>query len=270
MMNKQSDTEGMEKLLHIMERLRSADRGCPWDRAQSFTTIAPHTIEEAHELADAIDREAWDELPGELGDLLFQVVFHAQMAREAGLFDFAAVLSAITGKLERRHPHVFGSAPATNLAAQARQWEDIKRQEREARGDTGVLSGIARGLPALSRAAKLGRRAAAVGFDWPDAAGARLKVGEELAEVDEAIAAGDTEAVEREIGDLLLAISSLARHLKIDPETSLRHANGRFERRFACVERAVSVQGGWAAQTPATLDRLWETAKSETAEAAEK
>src|SRR5262245_44884010 len=188
-MSKQTDNRAIEKLLEIMATLRDPSRGCPWDREQTFATIAPYTIEEAYEVADATERGALDELAGELGDLLFQVVFHARMAEEARAFDFGDVVAAICSKLVRRHPHVFGDVRGLDVAAQTRLWEDLKREERGAAGASGVLDDVPAGMPGLSRTAKLGKRAATVGFDWPDVAGVRDKVREELAELDAALAA---------------------------------------------------------------------------------
>jgi tetrapyrrole methylase family protein/MazG family protein/ATP diphosphatase len=261
-MKKHSDTKVIEKLLDIMATLRDPVRGCPWDRQQTFATIAPHTIEEAYEVADAIDREALGELRDELGDLLFQVVFHARLAEEAGAFDFLAVAEGLCAKLERRHPHVFGDARVAGVAEQSRAWEEIKQRERgESAG--GVLGDVPLALPALSRAAKLGRRAAAVGFDWPSVAGVRAKVEEELAELDAALGADDRAATAAELGDLLLTVASLCRHVDVDPEACLRAANRRFERRFARVEAQVLAAGGdWAAHGPAALDALWQDAKN--------
>ena len=239
--------EAMLRLLKLMARLRDPDSGCPWDLKQTFATIAPYTIEEAYEVADAIDAGDPEHLRDELGDLLFQVVFHARMAEERGWFDFAAVATAIRDKLERRHPHIFAGA---NLAAEdlVRVWEEQKAQERAqhaartARPQSTVLSGVPKALPALGRAAKLGKRAARVGFDWPQASDVRAKVLEELAEVDAELQAGgqrplDTQAVAEEIGDLLFSVANWSRHLEIDPEEALRAASAKFERRFARMEQ---------------------------------
>jgi ATP diphosphatase len=279
-MPKQSDSRDIAKLLEIMARLRGEQGGCPWDREQTFATIAPYTIEEAYEVADAIERGALHDLEGELGDLLFQVVFHARMAEEAGAFDFGDVVAGICAKLVRRHPHVFGEARDLDVAAQTRLWEHIKREERGAAGARGVLDGVAAGLPALSRAAKLGKRAASVGFDWPDVAGVRAKVDEELAELDAALAAaGDGAAaggeaktaspagaaVAAEMGDLLFTLANLCRHLGLDPEACVRGANARFEKRFRHVEARVRAEGGdWQAHDAGALDRLWHEAKTRT------
>jgi nucleoside triphosphate diphosphatase len=274
-MDKQKDTHNIQKLLEIMARLRAPDGGCPWDLEQTFATIAPYTIEEAYEVADAIERGALDDLRGELGDLLFQVVFHARMAEEAGAFDFGDVVAEISDKLERRHPHVFGERRELGVAEQSRLWEEIKRDEREQRraGDDAtvgsrepsVLADVPVGLPALSRAAKLGKRAATVGFDWPDVAGVRAKLGEEIGELDAALAGADRAAVAAEIGDVLFTVANLCRHLDLDAEGCVRGANARFEKRFAHVERRVRAAGGdWAAHDPIELDRFWREAKSAT------
>jgi MazG family protein len=257
----QKDKKGISKLLEIMDRLRDPVSGCPWDRAQTFETIAPYTVEEAFEVADAIERSAWDELGAELGDLLFQVVFHARMGSEQGLFDFDAVADSIADKLVRRHPHVFSGEPAP--ADQNADWEAIKRDERSAAGRPGVLDGIPKALPALTRAVKLGRRAAGVGFDWPDFRGARSKVDEELAELDGACRAEDRAAVEAELGDVLFALSNLSRHLRVDPEQALRASNRRFAGRFSHVEAAVNASGRtWEAHSAEELEDYWEAAKA--------
>ncbi len=262
-MNKQKDVQSVEKLLKIMERLRDPQGGCPWDREQTFATIAPYTIEEAYEVADAVEREALDELKGELGDLLFQVVFHARMAQEAGLFDFEAVAADICAKLERRHPHVFGDAQVKDSAEQTRIWEDIKRRERAAAGAVSLLDDVPAKLPGLSRAVKLGKRAATVGFDWPDTTGVRAKLTEEIGELDAAIAGGTEAEVVAEMGDLLFTIANWCRHLNLDPDTCVRAANGRFARRFRAVEASVAASGrGWDMHDAAALDALWRRAKA--------
>jgi MazG family protein len=257
-------TTPIERLLAIMARLRDPQRGCPWDREQNFATIAPYTIEEAYEVADAVARENMTELKDELGDLLFQVVFHARMAEEAGHFAFADVANAISDKMERRHPHVFGEVTIRDAAHQTEAWEAHKARERgEQTESAGALSGVPLALPALLRAEKLGKRAARVGFDWPDAAAVLDKVREEVGEIAEAIAAKESdERIGQEIGDLLFAAAQLARHYRLNPETALREANARFERRFGHVERALAVQG----RTPAEagmddLEALWGEAK---------
>ncbi len=254
----------IERLLGIMARLRDPVRGCPWDLEQDFRSIAPHTIEEAYEVADAIERDALPALKDELGDLLFQVVFLARLADERGDFAFGDVVDAICDKLVRRHPHVFGDAVIADAAEQTRAWERMKLEERSRRGEEGVLADVPLGLPALTRARKLGARAADAGFDWPDAAGPRAKVDEELAEFDRAARAGDPLAQEAELGDLLFSIVNLARHRKIDPEAALRRANDRFARRYRHVERELARLGQPAAGAPPDLlDRLWAAAKTE-------
>ena len=277
-MTKQSDNRDIQKLLEIMAQLRAPRGGCPWDLEQTFATIAPYTIEEAYEVADAIERGALEDLRGELGDLLFQVVFHARMAEEAGAFDFGDVVADIAEKLERRHPHVFGERRELGVAEQSRLWEEIKRDERERRraGDdasaatadrpkSAVLADVPVGLPGLSRAAKLGKRAATVGFDWPDVAGVRAKLTEEVGELDAALGGADRAAVAAELGDLLFTVANLCRHLDLDAEACVRGANARFEKRFAYVEQRVCAAGGdWSAHDPLELDRFWREAKSAT------
>jgi nucleoside triphosphate diphosphatase len=254
----------LRALLALMARLRDPHNGCPWDREQTFASIAPYTIEEAYEVADAIARDDRAQLRDELGDLLFQVVFHTQMAEERGWFDFAAVAQGIHAKLVRRHPHVFAGA-AIEPAQLMREWEAQKARERDARaqpgGDGGALSGVPVALPALMRAAKLGRRAGRVGFDWPDAAGVRAKIAEELHEADAALAAGHGAAAE-ELGDLLFAVVNWGRHLGIDAETALRAANDKFERRFRCMERLARARGLSLERLSAEeWDGLWQEAK---------
>jgi MazG family protein len=263
-MKKQATNSSIEKLLEIMAALRDPQNGCPWDREQSFATIAPYTIEEAYEVADAIERDALDELPGELGDLLFQVVFHARMAEEAQAFDFGDVVEAICEKMLRRHPHVFGNGRVATAAEQTKAWEHIKREERKTGSHQSVLGDVPRGLPALTRATKLGRLAATVGFDWPDIGGVRDKIREELDELDAAFAGGDDAAIAAEIGDLLFSVANLCRHVDLDPEACLRGANGRFETRFRRVESQVaSGRGDWRAYDLDALETLWQRAKSE-------
>ncbi len=244
-----ANTHDIGRLLRIMARLRDPGRGCPWDLAQDFSTIAPYTIEEAYEVADAIDRGDLDELRGELGDLLLQVVFHAQMASEQGAFGFGEVVASICDKLERRHPHVFGEANAADAAAVSANWEAIKRREREAAGeqDRSALAGIARGLPEWQRAVKLQARAARTGFDWSDPTPVLAKAAEELEEVREAFArlpqTNDRVELEEELGDLLFVVANLARHGKVDPGTALRRANLKFERRFRAMEALAASRG---------------------------
>jgi MazG family protein len=254
---------GLDRLLAIMARLRDRERGCPWDLQQDWASIAPHTIEEAYELADAIEREDPDAVRGELGDVLFQVVFQARIAEERGLFDFEAVAQSIADKLERRHPHVFGDVQIDSAEAQSVAWEEHKRAERAARGEgAGALDGVALGLPALTRAVKLGSRAARVGFDWTDVQGVLDKVHEELGEVQAELA--DPPALREELGDLLFSVAQAARHLGIDPEEALRNANSKFERRFRHIEMALAEQGLAPQDVDMThLDRLWNEAKRE-------
>jgi MazG family protein len=262
-MKTESDTASLAELLHIMARLRDRERGCPWDLEQSFATIAPYTIEEAYEVADAIERGELGDLKDELGDLLFQVVFHARMAEEAGAFAFADVARAICDKLLRRHPHVFGEHKVESSAEQTELWERIKREERAAAPPAGKLDDVPVGLPALTRATKLGKRAASVGFDWPDRAGVRAKVDEELAEIDAAVASGRSDEIAAEIGDLLFTIANFCRHLELDPETCLRAANAKFTRRFRAVERELERTGGtFESHDAAELDALWRQAKA--------
>ncbi len=270
-----SDAErALGALLALMARLRDPQRGCPWDREQTFSSIAPYTIEEAYEVADAIERGEREALRDELGDLLFQVVFHARMAEERGWFDFAAVATTIHDKLVRRHPHVFAGASPTPQEL-VRAWEEQKAQERaasagpEPAGEGTVLAGVPRALPALVRAAKLGRRAARVGFDWPDAREVRAKVLEELHEMDGALAAGeageagcDAGVVADELGDLLFSIVNWSRHLKLDAEAALRAANAKFERRFATMESLARARSlDLESLSAAEWDALWREAK---------
>ncbi|MFL5196371.1 MAG: nucleoside triphosphate pyrophosphohydrolase [Microvirga sp.] len=260
------------RLLAIMAALRTPGSGCPWDLEQDFATIAPYTIEEAYEVAEAIARGDLLDLKDELGDLLLQVVFHARMAEEAGAFDFGDVVESITGKLIRRHPHVFGDARDLSPAGVKALWGEIKEAEkaerRRERGDAGepaaagLLAGVPAGLPALARAEKLTRKAATVGFDWPDAAQVVGKIEEEVREVREALEAGSRGEIEDEIGDLLFAVVNLARHAGVDPESALRGANAKFERRFGAVEQALAAAG----RTPADaslddMEDLWVKAK---------
>jgi ATP diphosphatase len=255
---------GMPRLLEIMRRLRDPNSGCPWDIEQNFATIAPYTIEEAYEVADAIERKAWDELKGELGDLLFQSVFHAQMAAEAGLFNFDDVANTMSDKMVARHPHVFGDESRDKTAQQQTQdWEQIKAAERAARAQSGVLEGVAIGLPALLRAHKLQKRAARVGFDWPDITQVLDKLVEEAAELAEAKAQLGADEIEEEMGDLLFVMANLARHLGVEPEAALRRANAKFTRRFAHIEAALAQQGKTPQQSNlAEMDALWNSAKA--------
>ena len=244
MSDKPKPEAALGRLLAIMARLRDPVGGCPWDQVQDFASIAPYTIEEAYEVADAIRRGPdFPALLDELGDLLFQVVYHAQMAQEAGQFGFAEVAEAISAKMLRRHPHVFGEAAARNAAAQAHAWETLKAEERAARAETGTLAGVPHGLPALSRAAKLTRRAARVGFDWPDAGAVLDKLEEEAAELRAELPGADRARLQDEVGDLLFVLANLARKLDLDPEECLRGANAKFERRFNQVERRLAARG---------------------------
>jgi nucleoside triphosphate diphosphatase len=272
------DPAALLALLEVMNRLRDPQGGCPWDREQTFATIAPYTIEEAYEVADAIDRGEPEKLRDELGDLLFQVVFHARMAQEKGWFDFMDVAAAISDKLTRRHPHVFGETQVASTAEQSKLWEDQKERERAEAArkqgvDESVLADVPRTLPAIARASKLGKRASRVGFDWPDAAGVRAKVSEELAELDEALRARATSDVRQsepaapdpvveEFGDLLFSLVNWARHLQIDPEQALKAANTKFEQRFRHMEGLARARGRDLKQlSPGEWDALWTESK---------
>ncbi len=253
---------GLPRLLEIMRRLRDRDSGCPWDIEQTFATIAPYTVEEAHEVADVIARAAWDELPGELGDLLFQTVYHAQLADEAGLFDFDAVVAAISDKMTLRHPHVFGDDSRDKTARQ--QTADWDRAKAAERGSARVLDGVALGLPGLTRAVKLQKRAARVGFDWPSTDEVLDKLLEETRELTEARNTQSAAAVEEEFGDLLFVLANLARHWEVDPEAALRAANAKFERRFRRIEDWLARDGRHPSDsTLAEMDALWDRAKAE-------
>lgn len=258
-----TDLRPIDRLIQIMERLRDPQAGCPWDVDQTFATIAPYTIEEAYEVADAIERGDLDELKGELGDLLFQVVFHARMAEEQGLFAFDDVVAAISDKLIRRHPHVFSDEDQRTAAQQTVAWEAIKAEERKARKKSGVLDDVPVGLPALTRAAKLTKRAGRVGFDWPSTDEVFDKLAEEVAELRAEIAAGDRENIREEMGDLLFVVANLARKLDVEPEDALRAANAKFIRRFAFIEAELARDD----RTPegsdlAEMDALWNAAKA--------
>ena len=260
MTNLISPSRNIADLLAIMRMLRGPD-GCPWDRAQSFETIAPYTVEEAYEVAASIEDRDYKALPDELGDLLFQVVFHARMAEEAGLFDFGDVVAAVTGKMVRRHPHVFGGAEAqADPHSQKLAWEEIKAQERQAKAQTGILDDVPVALPALLRAEKLQRRAASVGFDWNNAAKVVKKIAEEAQEV---VDAGPDQAKrQEEIGDLLFVVANLARHLKVDPEAALRAANAKFTRRFRFIETILASDGRKPAEAGlGEMEALWQQAK---------
>lgn len=254
----------IDRLKEIMVRLRTPDGGCPWDVEQTFETIAPYTIEEAYEVADAIERGDMGELKGELGDLLFQVVFHARMAEEKGLFAFDDVAEAMSDKLVRRHPHVFGDEDAqTSGPAQKLRWEEIKAAERAARAQHGVLDDVPVGLPALHRAAKLTKRAARVGFDWPSTDEVFDKLDEEVAELRAEIAVGDLDKAREEMGDLLFVVANLARKLGVEPEDALRGANAKFVRRFGFIEAELARDGRTPDQSDlAEMDGLWDAAKA--------
>ncbi len=273
---------GIQRLLEIMARLRDPQRGCPWDLQQNFKTIAPYTVEEAYEVADAIERDDLPSLRDELGDLLFQVVFHSQMAQEQGAFDFDDVANAICDKMERRHPHVFGDASIADAEAQTVAWEEQKRRERAQKRNgeeaASVLDDVPVALPALTRANKLGKRAARVGFEWSDVHGAIEKLDEEIAEFkaevrshvclqSDTTAEGQPRQQERlaaELGDVLFCVVNVCRYLKIDPEQALKRTNASFERRFRYVERGLARQGKTPEQaTLAEMDKLWEEGKAQ-------
>ena len=252
----------IEKLLEVMAALRNPQDGCPWDQQQDFSSIAPYTIEEAYEVADAIKRDDMTGLRDELGDLLFQVVFHARMAEEAGCFDFEEVAAAITAKMIRRHPHVFGDEEQRAAGPVEGSWERIKAEERAAHADDSALAGIAGALPALKRAQKLGKRAAAVGFDWEERQGVRAKIHEELDELEAAAGSRSQADIDEEFGDLLFAVVNLARHLDVDPEHALSAANDKFERRFREMERELAAADvPLREQSMESLDKAWRAAK---------
>ena len=256
---------GIQRLLDIMARLRDPDGGCPWDREQDFASIAPYTLEEAYEVAEAIAHGDPEELRDELGDLLFQVVFHARMAEERGWFAFTDVVEAICDKMIRRHPHVFADAEVADAREQTEAWEAMKARERADRQqDDSALAGVSLALPGLTRARKLQARAARVGFDWPEASGVLAKVHEELHEVEQALGSGTTEAIEEELGDLLFAVVNLARHREVDPEAAVRAANAKFVRRFQRMEQWAKEAGNELSGLGAeAMDDLWENAKRE-------
>jgi len=262
----ESAAAALQRLLDIMRRLRDPQAGCPWDREQDFASVAPYTIEEAYEVADAIGRGQPSDIESELGDLLFQVVFHAQMGEERGWFDFASVAQAIAHKLTERHPHVFADVQPGDSRELNRAWEDHKARERAARSGapSGELADVPLALPALARAAKLGKRAGRVGFDWPDARGVRAKIDEELRETDEALQAESARARRgEELGDLLFAVANWSRHLGIDPEEALRLANAKFQRRFEGMEARAKERGVELGKLDAEgWDALWNEVKS--------
>ena len=262
-------TSAIFRLIEIMARLRDPASGCPWDIEQTFATIAPYTIEEAYEVADAVERGDMAALKEELGDLLLQVVFHARMAEEDGHFDFEAVATTISDKMVRRHPHVFGNEEVDSAAAQTRAWEEHKAAERAAKAAkagrrASVLDGVAAGLPGLTRAAKLQRRAARVGFDWPEALQVLDKIEEEIAELKQEMSDGRApDRIQDEIGDLLFAVVNLARHLDADPEAALRHGNAKFERRFQAIEERFAAQGRELCEASLTeLEDAWQAVKA--------
>ena len=249
----------LTRLLSVMAALRDPVAGCPWDQAQDFDSIVPYTIEEAYEVADAIARRDWAQIPDELGDLLFQVVYYADMAADQGRFDFATVARGIADKMIRRHPHVFGDGSADDVRG---VWEAGKAAERAARDETGTLGGIPVGLPALTRAAKLCARAARVGFDWERPALVIDKIGEELTELRDELEAADRVRLQDELGDVLFTVANLARTLGLDPEACLRHANAKFQRRFEAMERAIESEGCSLGEAdPADMEAAWQHAK---------
>jgi MazG family protein len=258
-------TDPTQRLLAIMAKLRDPKGGCPWDLEQSFRTIAPYTIEEAYEVADAIERGDLVDLKDELGDLLLQVVFHAQIAKDAGAFDYAQVADAIADKMVRRHPHVFGDVKVADAAAQTVSWEAQKAAERAAKPGAqpaSALAGVSLALPALMRADKLQRRAARVGFDWPEAAQVLDKIEEEIAELRAELGSADPDRLEDEIGDLIFALVNLARHLKVDSEAALRRCNQKFERRFRSIEARLAAVGRRPDEASLEeMERLWQDAK---------
>lgn len=251
-------------LVQILADLRDPVRGCPWDKEQDFASIAPYTIEEAHEVADAIARDDMNDLRGELGDLLLQVIYHSRIAEERGAFDFGGVVEAICAKMIRRHPHVYGEDGARTAEQQTGAWEAMKSAERAAAGGAGALAGVALGLPALLRALKLQKRAARTGFDWPDAAGPRAKIDEEIAECEAATSPAE---LHDEIGDLLFSVVNWARHRSVDPEAALRDANRKFEARFAAMEAIAD--GPMNGMDLEGLEALWERAKAKLREGEE-
>tara|TARA_Y100000385_G_scaffold146950_1_gene152552 strand:+ start:135 stop:974 length:840 start_codon:yes stop_codon:yes gene_type:complete len=270
--DEQMKKNALETLLAIMSRLRDPEYGCPWDMQQDFQTIVPYTIEETYELVDAIDERDFEQIREELGDVLFQVVFYAQLASEQNLFDFQDVLAGISAKLIRRHPHVFGDEEATFRSQSLSEtevkenWEDFKQAERETKKRSGVLDDVPRALPSLSRAQKLQKRAARIGFDWPDADGVWAKVEEELTELREAVSSDSQADIEAELGDVLISVVNLARHLGVDAETAVRGANSRFESRFRLMEQAALEVG--AELQDETLEQLeirWQSAKAKLA-----
>ena len=257
-----ADQTGMERLLDIMSQLRNPDGGCPWDLKQTFETILPHTLEEAYEVADAIESGDRDQLRDELGDLLFQVVFYSQLGKEEGSFQFADISNAMADKLLRRHPHVFGDIKAKDGDEALANWEAIKQTERTAKQQHSVLDDIPKALPGMQRAAKMQKRAANVGFDWPEVAPVFDKLDEEVAEIHEAYASGEREHVLDELGDLMFMCVNLARHMKANPEQVMRAANDKFERRFRLMEAQLQADGlAMAEQQIDDLEAAWQNAK---------
>jgi tetrapyrrole methylase family protein/MazG family protein/ATP diphosphatase len=254
-----SELEPLQRLLEVMARLRDPDGGCPWDKEQTFASIAPYTVEEAYEVADAIERCDLADLKDELGDLLLQVVFHSRIAQEHGVFDFDDVARAIVAKMIRRHPHVFAEQHYKDLSEQSAAWDAIKAQERAAKNKpAGLLDDVPTGLPGMTRAVKLTKRAARVGFDWPSTREVLAKLREELAELEVEITAHDSEKIREELGDLLFVCANLARKLDVDPEDAIRAANAKFARRFAYIERALAARGSSPEQSDlAEMDGLW-------------
>ena len=259
-----TDTPQLARLLEIMARLRDADKGCPWDVEQTFATIAPYTVEEAYEVADAIERGDIADIRDELGDLLLQVVFHSRIAEEAGQFSFEDVAAAINDKMIRRHPHVFEGAHYRNAAEQTVAWEETKAAERAARGNqSSILDDVPRGLPGLTRAMKLTKRAARVGFDWSNPQEVLTKLQEEIGELEEGIAAGDQANIREELGDILFVAANLARKLDVEPEDALRASNAKFVRRFNSIEAALAAGGRTLEQSNLDeMERLWAAAKA--------
>lgn len=258
--------DNLQKLLDIMEKLRDPNDGCAWDVEQTFETIAPYTIEEAYEVAEAIDNKDMDALKDELGDLMFQAVFHARMAEEEGHFNFADVIDAISDKMIRRHPHVFGDENYRDAEEQTIAWEEQKAKERAAKKQKSILDGVTVGLPALTRAVKLQKRAARVGFDWPNTSGVIDKLNEEMAELSEELIAKkqDQEKIEEEFGDMMFVYANLARHLKIDPEQALKKANNKFTRRFNKIEQEIeNKQSSFDQYSLEELEEFWTKAKKE-------
>jgi tetrapyrrole methylase family protein/MazG family protein/ATP diphosphatase len=258
-----SDLPPLQRLLEIMARLRDPDGGCPWDKEQTFATIAPYTVEEAYEVADAIERNDLKDLKEELGDLLFQVVFHSRMAEEQGAFDFDAVAAAMVDKMVRRHPHVFAGETYADLDEQVAAWDAIKAAERAGKARHSILDDVPPGLPAMTRAVKLTKRAARVGFDWPSTDEVMAKLREELEELQHEIDVNDLPKARAELGDLLFVVANLARKLDVDPEDALRACNAKFERRFHHIEKALAERGKSPDQSDlAEMDGLWDEAKA--------